>query len=210
MYVLICVYTGCRRRRRMCPLRHTTALQDYILLQEWIQKRWDIEKKFGLGSRSASFTQTQTHMYRQINTQNTHTKCVYVFTYMHKQFGSLWPWHTERLWLDSPAFYSMLLTLLTDTHKSGHRLQQNTKPQAVIEADWPAPLYFQSIYSVQPSLYISIMCSASFPKRMGDRVCEQAAEKRPFQSLWGFTIITWLLSFRQNHSGHFGPVSFFA
>ncbi len=74
----------------------------------------------------------------------------------------------------------MLLRLLTDTHthwythshRSGHRLQPNTKPQAVIEADWSAPLYFQSIYSVHPGLYILIMCSASFPKRRGDRVSE--------------------------------------
>lgn len=60
----------------------------------------------------------------------------------------------------------------THSYRSGHRLQPNTKPQAVIEADWPAPLYFQSIYSVHPGLYILIMCSTSFPKRSGDGVCQ--------------------------------------
>lgn len=72
----------------------------------------------------------------------------------------------------------------THTHTSlGSVCSKNTKPQAVIEAGWPAPLYFQSIYSVQPGLYILIMHSASFPKRTPRGVCEQLPETRPVQPI---------------------------
>lgn len=156
---------------------HTAAPDSRIIYYNRMNtERWDGEELWV--REQGCILHTHTHTHTQINTQNTRTEYVYVFTNTHKQFGSLWPRHTERLWLNSPAFYSMLLTLLRLTHRhthsyrSGHRLQPNTKPQAVIEADWPAPLYFQSIYSVHPGLYILIMCSTSFPKRSGDGVCQ--------------------------------------
>lgn len=152
----VCVCTGrkVKEHEDVSSQMYTIALDSRILLYEYGETGWG--KNFG--SWFASYTHTE-YPQRPCTCSHRHT---------HKQFGSLWPQHTERLWLDSPAFYSMLLRLLTNTHgythlhRSGHCLQPNIKPQAATEANWSAPLYFQSIYSVHHGLYILIMYSASF------------------------------------------------
>lgn len=113
--VCVCVHTGSGRGvlsdTHCCPRQ-----QDYILQQyEYREMGW--WRTLGQG---AGLHPSHPHTHTQINTQNTRTEYVYVFTNTHKQFGSLWPRHTERLWLNSPAFYSMLLTLLRLTHTHTH------------------------------------------------------------------------------------------
>lgn len=140
-------------------------------------EKWDGEELWVRKQVGILRTYTHTNKHTQINTQNTRIDYVGMCTCSHARTNGL-----ARCDPDTQRGYgsthqpfiaccSHCWQTHTHSHRSGHRLQPNTKPQAVIEADWPAPLYFQSIYSVHPGLYILIMCSASFPKRRGDRVC---------------------------------------
>lgn len=162
------------RNGRMCPLRYTLLPRTaglYITAKRNTERQ-DGERAMGQG---AGLHHSYTDTHENKHTEYPHRARVRVHTHTnsladcdpdtqrgcgstHQPFiaccSDCWQAHTD-----------------THSHRSGHRLQPNTKPQAVIEADWSAPLYFQSIYSVHPGLYILIMCSASFPKRRGDRVC---------------------------------------
>lgn len=142
-------------------------------------------------------------------------------THTHTEFGSLWPQHTERLWLGSPAFYSMLLRLLTNTHR--YTLAQVWAPSAAKHkttgCDW-GQLVCSSIFSVyifSPpwAVYLNYVLCLFFLKEGVTESASQALEQqqatkmRPFQSLWGLQlshcIITWPLSSGQKHSGCLVP-----
>lgn len=91
----------------MCPLRHTLLPRTAGLYMTTVLNTEGQDRGRTLGQRAGLYP---SHTKRQ----NILLECVYVFK-TTLSLAQRDP-STQRLWLDSPAFYSTLLRLLTDAH----------------------------------------------------------------------------------------------
>lgn len=98
----------------MCPRAHTAAPHNRIMYYGGIEYGEMAQGEDVWVMKQVLRTKTNTRMHTQMNKHREYSQTLYLYT---NRLAHCDPdTHTQRLWLNSPAFYSTLLTLKTHTH----------------------------------------------------------------------------------------------